>query len=159
MSTPRRSMTKFVLAWSKARTSFRSRAISAWREDSGAPITPPPWDLPARSRRAARGKGLGLRGLRYEGVKVLRADFRIRIVGGLTESDERQVEKRDRFAQLRQFCYGGGAFFHHRRLVLEAQRTATDELSRKTGGIIPWVFHRNGRPIKTLYVASAAACK
>jgi integrase len=36
------------------------------------------------------------------------------------------------------------------RTTLEEQRRATDELQRKTGSVIPWVFHRTkrGRPLK-----------
>src|SRR6267378_2849685 len=39
------------------------------------------------------------------------------------------------------------------RATLEAQRAATDALQRKTGSIIPWVFHRTkrGRPLKGLH--------
>jgi hypothetical protein len=35
------------------------------------------------------------------------------------------------------------------RATLEEQRRATDELQRKTGSVIPWVFHRTKRrPLK-----------
>jgi integrase len=36
------------------------------------------------------------------------------------------------------------------RACLEAQRERTEALQRRIGRIIPWVFHRNGRPIKTM---------
>lgn len=39
------------------------------------------------------------------------------------------------------------------RAVLEAQRAWTEELERKRGIIIPWVFHRNGRPISSMQFA------
>jgi integrase len=45
------------------------------------------------------------------------------------------------------------------RAVLEAQRATTANLQRRTGRIIPWVFHRQGRPIKSLYGAWRAACR
>jgi integrase len=35
------------------------------------------------------------------------------------------------------------------RACLEAQRAATEALQRQTGRIIPWVFHREGAPIKS----------
>jgi hypothetical protein len=54
------------------------------------------------------------------------------------------------------------------RACLEAQKAATDELARKTGRIIPWVFHRRVkgaatgtvtiRPIRKFYTAWAYAC-
>jgi integrase len=31
--------------------------------------------------------------------------------------------------------------------VLERQRAYTDEIERTSGAIIPWVFHRKGRPV------------
>src|SRR5207302_10199020 len=34
------------------------------------------------------------------------------------------------------------------RFVLEAQVARTRELEKSTGVIIPWLFHRNGKPIK-----------
>jgi integrase len=42
---------------------------------------------------------------------------------------------------------------------LEAQRAATETLQRRTGRIIPWVFHRNGRPVKDMRRAWKAACE
>ena len=44
------------------------------------------------------------------------------------------------------------------RALLEAQRAATDALQRKTGRIIPLVFHHNGRPIRDYRKAWATAC-
>ena len=44
------------------------------------------------------------------------------------------------------------------REVLEAQRAATEKLTRETGRIIPWVFHRRGAPILSMYTAWANAC-
>jgi integrase len=43
--------------------------------------------------------------------------------------------------------------------LLEAQRRVTDELQRKTGRIIPWVFHRRGVPIKDFQDAWVRACE
>ena len=39
------------------------------------------------------------------------------------------------------------------REVLVSQRAVADELQRTTGTICPWVFHRDGRPIKTFVTA------
>ena len=44
------------------------------------------------------------------------------------------------------------------RVLLEAQRAATDALQRKTGRIIPLVFHHKGRPIRDFRKAWATAC-
>ena len=44
------------------------------------------------------------------------------------------------------------------RALLEAQRAATDALQRKTGRIIPLVFHHGGRPIRDFRKAWATAC-
>lgn len=46
------------------------------------------------------------------------------------------------------------------RATLEAQRAATDTLQRKSGSIIPWVFHRTkgARPLKGFTKAWRAAC-
>ena len=45
------------------------------------------------------------------------------------------------------------------KAVLERQRSYTDQVERRTGQIIPWVFHREGRPIKDFRIAWQAACK
>ena len=44
------------------------------------------------------------------------------------------------------------------REILEHQLAAADELKRTSGIICPWVFHRNGRPIKSFRVAWRSAC-
>jgi integrase len=44
-----------------------------------------------------------------------------------------------------------------RALLLE-QRERTEGLQRKLGRIIPWVFHRNGRPVKDMRRTWEAAC-
>jgi integrase len=44
------------------------------------------------------------------------------------------------------------------RRVLEAQRERTSQVERATGQIIPWVFHRQGRPIKNFKRAWISAC-
>ena len=43
--------------------------------------------------------------------------------------------------------------------LLLAQREHTSELERRLGQVIPYVFHRNGRPIKSYHAAWWAACK
>jgi integrase len=45
------------------------------------------------------------------------------------------------------------------RVLLEAQRAYTEAVQRERGIICPWVFHRNGRPIKVFRKAWASACK
>ena len=45
------------------------------------------------------------------------------------------------------------------REVLERQLDATKEFEQKTGRIIPWLFHRDGKPIKDFRWAWASACK
>jgi len=46
------------------------------------------------------------------------------------------------------------------RAVLEGQRKATDAIQRKTGSIVPWVFHwtKLGRPLKGFTKAWRQAC-
>jgi integrase len=44
------------------------------------------------------------------------------------------------------------------RQLLEAQRAKTDKLQKKNGVIIPWVFHREGRPIKEFKRSWKTAC-
>lgn len=43
--------------------------------------------------------------------------------------------------------------------ALEAQRAYTRETERRTGQIVPHVFHRNGKPIKRMDVARQQACR
>ena len=43
--------------------------------------------------------------------------------------------------------------------VLRSQRERTTALEHATGSIIPWVFHRNGRPIKDIRKAWKNACR
>jgi integrase len=45
------------------------------------------------------------------------------------------------------------------RRLLEGQRASTEALQRASGKVIPWVFHRQGEPIKTLTKAWKAACR
>ena len=45
------------------------------------------------------------------------------------------------------------------RSTLDAQREATEKLIRKTGRIIPLVFHRKGRPFRWPYKAWRTACR
>jgi integrase len=43
--------------------------------------------------------------------------------------------------------------------ALRNQRAYTDDVQRRTGQIVPWVFHREGKQIKKLDEAWRAACK
>jgi integrase len=45
------------------------------------------------------------------------------------------------------------------RAILENQKLKTEELQRKRGIVIPWVFHRNGRQIRAFRIAWCDACK
>src|SRR5262249_35160075 len=45
------------------------------------------------------------------------------------------------------------------RSALEAQRARTETVQRARGVIIPWVFHRNGKPIRDFRGAWDAACR
>jgi integrase len=45
------------------------------------------------------------------------------------------------------------------RDVLEAQRAETDRWQRARKRIIPWVFHRHGKPIKDFRTAWRLACR
>jgi integrase len=45
------------------------------------------------------------------------------------------------------------------RDLLEAQRAVTTIIERNTGVIVPWVFHRNGHPIKFYRRSWIAACR
>ena len=80
------------------------------------------------------------------GLEWSRVDFQagtVRLEPGTTKNDEARV------------------FFFTPELKasLEAQRALTDEAQRTAGRIIPWVFHRGGRPIRDFRTAWANACK
>jgi len=45
------------------------------------------------------------------------------------------------------------------RGLLEAQRAHTDSMQRERGIICPWVFHRNGVPVRDFYTAWRTACE
>ena len=45
------------------------------------------------------------------------------------------------------------------RACLEGQRATTEARQRARGAIIPWVFHRNGKPIRDFRGAWQAACR
>jgi integrase len=49
-------------------------------------------------------------------------------------------------------------FIPELRALLEAQRASTEKTGKQQGRIIPLVFHRSGRPIKTLYGSWRTAC-
>jgi len=49
--------------------------------------------------------------------------------------------------------------FPELRTLLEAQRTYTDKVQRDRQAIIPWVFHRRGKPIKSFRKSWATACR
>jgi integrase len=42
--------------------------------------------------------------------------------------------------------------------VLSQQRSVTRQVEQRRGQIVPWVFHRNGRPIRSFYGAWRTAC-
>jgi len=44
------------------------------------------------------------------------------------------------------------------RAILEAQVAATEAIEKRTNRIIPWLFHRNGKPIKSFRRAWLTAC-
>ena len=45
------------------------------------------------------------------------------------------------------------------RDLLEHQRAITRAVEQQRGQIVPWVFHRNGRPIRSFYRSWHAACE
>jgi len=45
------------------------------------------------------------------------------------------------------------------RTVLEGQLATTREFERRTGQVVPWLFHREGKPIRSFRRAWIAACK
>jgi integrase len=45
------------------------------------------------------------------------------------------------------------------RLIIEKQLEKTRAVEKATGRIIPWLFHRNGQPIKTFRRSWLTACK
>jgi len=45
------------------------------------------------------------------------------------------------------------------RTALERQRARTREIERAEGLVIPWMFHRDGQPIKHFRRARLTACK
>ena len=51
------------------------------------------------------------------------------------------------------------AFTPELRALLEAQRASTEKTGKQQGRIIPWVFHRRGKPIKDFKGAWVKACE
>ncbi len=49
--------------------------------------------------------------------------------------------------------------FPELRALLEAQRAHTDKVQRERQAIVPWVFHRKGKPIKSFRKSWATACR
>jgi len=49
--------------------------------------------------------------------------------------------------------------FPELRALFEAQRAYTDRIQRERGSIIPWVFHRDGKPIKSFRRSWLTACR
>jgi integrase len=43
--------------------------------------------------------------------------------------------------------------------VIHEQRARTDRIERERGMVVPWVFHRDGEPIRSMYTAWLGACK
>jgi len=48
--------------------------------------------------------------------------------------------------------------FPELRNLLEQQRRYTDDVERERGQIVPWIFHRNGKPITSVRKAWDRAC-
>ena len=43
--------------------------------------------------------------------------------------------------------------------VIEGQRTYTDAVQKRTGQVVPWVFHREGRRVKSIRQGWRTACE
>ncbi len=44
------------------------------------------------------------------------------------------------------------------REILQAQRVHTTAVEKATNQVVPWIFHRQGKPIKDFYTAWRSAC-
>lgn len=44
-------------------------------------------------------------------------------------------------------------------VVIEGQRAYTDAVERRTGQVVPWIFHREGRRVKVFKHAWSGACR
>ena len=76
-----------------------------------------------------------------------RVDFEagvVRLAPGETKNDEGREFPFRAFPKL--------------QALLEVQREYTREIERKHGTIIPWVFHRSGKPIRSMQAAWRKAC-
>jgi site-specific recombinase XerD len=69
----------------------------------------------------------------------------VRLEPGTTKNDEGREFPFDALPQL--------------KAVLDERRAETSALEKATGAIIPWVFHHDGRPIRSYRRAWTSACK
>ncbi len=68
----------------------------------------------------------------------------MRLEPGTTKNDEGRVFPFGKYPELAE--------------VIQTQRARTTAVERTTGAIVPWVFHRNGKPIKHFRAAWNKAC-
>ena len=81
-------------------------------------------------------------------IQWTRVDFNagtVRLDPGTTKNDEGRVFPSKAFPELAE--------------VFQRQREYTSAVERQKGTIIPWVFHRNGTPIKDFRGAWGVACE
>ena len=85
--------------------------------------------------------------------EILRLEWRqvdfqagtVRLEVGTTKNDEGREFPFDVYPDLRD--------------VLEQQRSLTREVEQRREQIVPWVFHRNGRPVRSFYGSWRKACE
>lgn len=87
---------------------------------------------------AGRSPGLRWRQVDFEAQEV-------RLDAGSTKNDEARELSFKTYPQLRE--------------LLERQRAYTDAVERERGKVVPWVFHRDGEPIRSMQTAWNGACK
>ena len=105
--------------------------------------------LPEPLRPVVRFAGLtGWRKGEILSLQWARVDFEagvVRIAPGETKNDEGREFP---FRSLPQLA-----------ALLEAQREYTREIEKEHGAIIPWVFHRRGKPIRSMIASWRKACR
>jgi len=69
----------------------------------------------------------------------------LRLEPGTTKNNDARVFPFDVFPELRE--------------LLHRQRAITDAVEKANGKAVPWVFHRDGRPIRTYQTAWKSACE
>lgn len=106
-------------------------------------------ELPEALRPVVRFAGLtGWRKSEVLGLRWRQVDFQsgiVRLEPGTTKNDDG-----------REFPFGALPPLAD---LLKAQREGTREVERRTGQIIPWVFHRDGQRIRDLRTAWEGACR